>query len=128
MPEHHLHAVGLGRPATPRTLPLGTGKLARAVRSTLGPCGRDIMLDKVWGNPDVTKDGVTVDEDVELRPQQNRGDRPTPAPAARLTGRTGRSRTRFAGRPATSTGRWPSPDRPGTAPARRSSRPRASAA
>src|SRR5205814_541661 len=37
----------------------GVGKLARAVRSTLGPRGRNAVLDKGWGSPTVTKDGVT---------------------------------------------------------------------
>ena len=36
----------------------GVGKLARAVRSTLGPRGRNAVLDKGWGSPKVTKDGV----------------------------------------------------------------------
>ena len=49
-------------------LPLlaGVSKLARAVRSTLGPRGRNAVLDKGWGSPKVTKDGVTVAEDIEL--------------------------------------------------------------
>src|SRR5436305_355226 len=37
----------------------GASKLARAVRSTLGPRGRNAVLDKGWGAPNVTKDGVT---------------------------------------------------------------------
>ncbi|HVX60545.1 MAG TPA: chaperonin GroEL [Pirellulales bacterium] len=44
----------------------GASKLARAVRSTLGPRGRNAVLDKGWGSPKVTKDGVTVAEDIEL--------------------------------------------------------------
>src|SRR6267378_7049259 len=44
----------------------GVGKLARAVRSTLGPRGRNAVLDKGWGAPTVTKDGVTVAEEIEL--------------------------------------------------------------
>src|SRR6266478_6173589 len=44
----------------------GVGKLARAVRSTLGPRGRNAVLDKGWGSPNVTKDGVTVAEEIEL--------------------------------------------------------------
>src|SRR5438067_11307388 len=44
----------------------GVGKLARAVRSTLGPRGRNAVLDKGWGSPTVTKDGVTVAEEIEL--------------------------------------------------------------
>src|SRR5207302_3844030 len=45
----------------------GVSKLARAVKATLGPRGRNAVLDKGWGAPNVTKDGVTVAEAVELR-------------------------------------------------------------
>ncbi len=48
------------------TLLAGVTKLARAVRSTLGPRGRNAVLDKGWGSPKITKDGVTVAEDIEL--------------------------------------------------------------
>jgi len=52
----------------------GVSKLARAVKSTLGPRGRNAVLDKGWGAPKVTKDGVTVAEDIELEdPFQNMG-------------------------------------------------------
>ncbi|MEQ8210831.1 MAG: chaperonin GroEL [Lacipirellulaceae bacterium] len=52
----------------------GVGKLAKAVRSTLGPRGRNAVLDKGWGSPKVTKDGVTVAEDIELDdPYENLG-------------------------------------------------------
>ncbi|MCK5557342.1 MAG: chaperonin GroEL, partial [Candidatus Hydrogenedentes bacterium] len=44
----------------------GVGKLARAVKSTLGPRGRCAILDKGWGAPTITKDGVTVAEEIEL--------------------------------------------------------------
>ena len=44
----------------------GVSKLARAVVSTLGPRGRNAVLDKGWGSPKVTKDGVTVAEDIDL--------------------------------------------------------------
>ncbi len=44
----------------------GVNKLARAVKSTLGPRGRNAVLDKGWGAPKVTKDGVTVAEDIDL--------------------------------------------------------------
>src|SRR5438132_3254356 len=44
----------------------GARKLARAVRSTLGPRGRNAVLDKGWGAPTVTKDGVSVAEEIEL--------------------------------------------------------------
>ena len=52
----------------------GVKKLARAVKSTLGPRGRNVVLDKGWGAPKVTKDGVTVAEDVVLEdPEENLG-------------------------------------------------------
>src|SRR3990170_876097 len=52
----------------------GVEKLARAVKSTLGPRGRNAVLDKGWGAPNVTKDGVTVAEDIELKdPFENMG-------------------------------------------------------
>jgi chaperonin GroEL len=55
-------------------LAAGVGKLARAVRSTLGPRGRNAVLDKGWGSPKITKDGVTVAEDIELDdPYENLG-------------------------------------------------------
>ena len=52
----------------------GVSKLARAVRSTLGPRGRNAVIDKGWGSPNVTKDGVTVAEEIELiDPYENMG-------------------------------------------------------
>ena len=45
----------------------GVEKLARAVKSTLGPKGRNAVLDKSWGGPTVTKDGVSVAEEIELK-------------------------------------------------------------
>ena len=44
----------------------GVSKLSRAVKTTLGPKGRNVVLDKKWGAPTVTKDGVTVAKDIEL--------------------------------------------------------------
>ncbi len=44
----------------------GVEKLAAAVKSTLGPRGRTAIIDKGWGGPTVTKDGVTVAEEIEL--------------------------------------------------------------
>jgi chaperonin GroEL len=44
----------------------GVEKLAKAVTSTLGPRGRNAVLDKGWGAPTVTKDGVSVAEEIEL--------------------------------------------------------------
>src|SRR5476649_2192383 len=45
----------------------GVTKLARAVKVTLGPKGRNAVIDKGWGAPNVTKYGVTVAEEVELK-------------------------------------------------------------
>ncbi len=50
-----------------QSLLAGVEKLAAAVKSTLGPRGRNAVLDKSWGGPNVTKDGVTVAEEIELR-------------------------------------------------------------
>ena len=49
-----------------KSLLAGVEKLAAAVKSTLGPRGRNAVLDKSWGGPSVTKDGVTVAEEIEL--------------------------------------------------------------
>ncbi len=55
-------------------LRIGVGKLAKAVRTTFGPRGRTAVIDKGWGNPTVTKDGVSVAEEVELtNPYENLG-------------------------------------------------------
>ena len=43
-----------------RALERGVDKLADAVKVTLGPRGRNVMLEKKWGSPTVTNDGVTV--------------------------------------------------------------------
>ena len=45
----------------------GVQKLARAVKVTLGPRGRNAVIDKGWGAPTITKDGVTVAEEIELK-------------------------------------------------------------
>src|SRR5689334_11353967 len=52
----------------------GVEILARAVKVTLGPRGRNVVLDKKWGSPTVTKDGVTVAKEIELdEPYNNMG-------------------------------------------------------
>src|SRR6266576_2063302 len=50
-----------------KSLLTGVNKLARAVKATLGPRGRNAVIDKGWGAPNITKDGVTVAEEIELR-------------------------------------------------------------
>lgn len=44
----------------------GVEKLARAVKATMGPAGRNVVLDKKFGSPTITKDGVTVAKEIEL--------------------------------------------------------------
>jgi chaperonin GroEL len=52
----------------------GVSKLAKAVAATLGPKGRNVVLDKKFGSPTVTKDGVTVAKEIELEcPYENMG-------------------------------------------------------
>jgi chaperonin GroEL len=52
----------------------GVNKLAKAVTATLGPKGRNVVLDKKFGSPTVTKDGVTVAKEIELEdPYENMG-------------------------------------------------------
>src|SRR5690349_17933319 len=43
----------------------GVEKLSRAVKATLGPKGRNVVIDKKFGSPTVTKDGVTVAKEIE---------------------------------------------------------------
>jgi len=57
-----------------REMLAGVRKLARTVKSTLGPVGHNVVLHKSWGSPRVTKDGVTVSKEIELpEPFQNMG-------------------------------------------------------
>src|SRR6185436_7730333 len=52
----------------------GVNKLADAVMVTLGPRGRNVIIDKKFGSPTITKDGVTVAKEIELSdPQENMG-------------------------------------------------------
>ena len=52
----------------------GVEKLSRAVKATLGPAGRNVVLDKKFGSPTITKDGVTVAKEIELEdPYENIG-------------------------------------------------------
>jgi chaperonin GroEL len=53
-------------------LKAGVDKLANAVKVTLGPRGREVIIEKKWGSPLVTKDGVTVAKEIELKdPYEN---------------------------------------------------------
>ena len=57
-----------------RNLKIGVDILANAVKTTLGPKGRNVALDKKWGAPTITHDGVTVAKEIELKdPYQNMG-------------------------------------------------------
>src|SRR5512135_2003013 len=57
-----------------RAILKGVDKLANAVKATLGPKGRNVVLDKKFGAPNITKDGVTVAREIELEdPFENMG-------------------------------------------------------
>ena len=57
-----------------RSLERGANAVAAAVKVTLGPKGRNVVLDKKWGSPTITKDGVTVAKEIELEdPYENMG-------------------------------------------------------
>jgi len=57
-----------------RALERGVERVARAVKVTLGPKGRNVVLEKKWGSPTITKDGVTVAKEIELEdPNENLG-------------------------------------------------------
>ena len=60
--------------AARRKVLAGVERLAKTVKTTLGPAGGNVILDKSWGSPKVTKDGVTVAKDIELEdPFENMG-------------------------------------------------------
>ncbi len=70
MPAKQLKYDEEARRATMR----GVDQLAHAVKVTLGPKGRNVVLDKKWGAPTITKDGVTVAKEIELEdPFENMG-------------------------------------------------------
>ncbi len=57
-----------------RALERGVERVASAVKITLGPKGRNVVLEKKWGSPTITKDGVTVAKEIELEdPTENMG-------------------------------------------------------
>ena len=57
-----------------RALQRGVRSVAAAVKATLGPKGRNVVLSKKWGSPTITKDGVTVAKEIELEdPYENMG-------------------------------------------------------
>src|SRR5258706_1990027 len=57
-----------------RSLERGVDKLADTVKVTLGPRGRNVVIDKKWGAPTITNDGVTIAREIELEdPYENMG-------------------------------------------------------
>src|SRR5205807_10494617 len=57
-----------------RALEAGVDKLADIVSITLGPKGRNVVLDRKWGSPTITNDGVTIAKEIELEdPFENMG-------------------------------------------------------
>src|SRR3712207_7240986 len=57
-----------------RAMQAGVDKLANAVKVTLGPKGRNVVLDKKFGSPLITNDGVTIAREIELEdPYENMG-------------------------------------------------------
>jgi chaperonin GroEL len=57
-----------------RALERGVNKVAMAVRATLGPRGRNVVLEKKWGSPTITNDGVTIAKEIDLEdPFENMG-------------------------------------------------------
>src|ERR1041384_3385290 len=57
-----------------RALERGVNRLADAVKVTLGPRGRNVVIDKKWGAPTITNDGVTIAREVEIDdPYENLG-------------------------------------------------------
>ena len=57
-----------------RALQRGVDKVADAVKATLGPRGRNVVLEKKWGSPTITNDGVTIAKEIDLAdPFENMG-------------------------------------------------------
>src|SRR5712671_6416018 len=57
-----------------RALEAGVNRLANTVKVTLGPLGRNVVLDKKWGAPTITNDGVSIAKEIELDdPFENMG-------------------------------------------------------
>ena len=71
-------------------LKAGVDKLANAVKVTLGPKGRNVIIDKKYGAPSVTKDGVTVAKEIELEdPIENMGAQMTKEVASKTADQAG---------------------------------------
>src|ERR1051326_5558095 len=77
----------------------GVDQLAEAVKVTLGPKGRNVVIDKKFGNPTVTKDGVTVAKEIELEdPIENMGAQMVKEVATKTSDLAGGRAPRGAGR------------------------------
>ena len=73
----------------------GVNRLADAVKVTLGPKGRNVVLDKKFGSPVITKDGVTVAKEIDLKePLENMGAQMVREVASKTSTRTARRRRR----------------------------------
>ena len=70
----------------------GVNMLADAVKVTLGPKGRNVVLDKKFGSPTITKDGVTVAKEIELKDRAGEHGRPDGARSGLQDQRRGRRR------------------------------------
>ena len=90
----------------------GIKKLAHAVKVTLGPSGRVVVLEKSFGSPTVTKDGVTVAKEIELAdPYENMGAQMVKEVATKTSDIAGDGTTT-----ATTTARSPRPSAPAPSP------------
>ena len=95
----------------------GVDVLANAVKVTLGPKGRNVIIDKKFGSPQITKDGVTVAKEIELaHPVENMGAQLLKEVASKTADAAGDGRADRAARAAAAWSRWPSTaSLPGTA-------------
>jgi chaperonin GroEL len=69
----------------------GINQLANAVKVTLGPKGRNVVIDRKYGSPTITKDGVTVAKEIDLKnPLENMGAQEDVQTGQRQDGRASR--------------------------------------
>src|SRR5258707_1797781 len=77
----------------------GVNQLADAVKVTLGPKGRNVVLDKKFGSPTITKDGVTVAKEIDLKdPLENMGAQMVREVASKTSDTAGDGTTTATGR------------------------------
>jgi len=90
----------------------GVNQLADAVKVTLGPKGRNVVLDKQYGSPTITKDGVTVAKEINLRdPLENMGAQMLKEVASKTSDVAGDGTTTDRDVANCSTTAWPAPIR-----------------